>query len=101
MPGFHDDHRPALCSQSNSATTGLADGTIADQFDAGFIQSRNEFGEGFDIAPDDAFAGFHSLDRRQGKIGKFRELALIDTDQRASSPELSCSYHASDIESHV
>jgi hypothetical protein len=79
----------------------LTYGAIADQFDAGFVQSRNELGKGFDIAANDAFTGLHPLDCGQGKTGKFRELALVYSDQRARSPELSSGYHVLNIESEI
>jgi hypothetical protein len=85
--------------QSNATAAGLAHGTVADQFDAGFIQGRNKLGERLDIAADNAVAGFHPLDRGQGKIGKFSKLALINSDQRSSGSHLSRSNHALDIES--
>src|SRR5436190_6692304 len=75
-------------SQPDTAPSALAYGAFCDQFDAALVERADQFHQGIDIAPDDAGARFHSLDRGDRKLRQLCELALIDTEQRPGSAHL-------------
>src|SRR5579859_2868700 len=68
--------------QPNTASSGLAGRSIADQLDAAAIESFDQFHQGIDVAAHHAFAGFHALDGGHREVRKLRELALIDAKER-------------------
>ena len=79
--------------QPHAAPAGHAGGALADEFDAGGIERGNQFHEGVDVAANDALAGFHPLDRRDGKPGQIGKFALIDAEKRPGGAELrSCNH---------
>jgi len=75
-------------SKAYAASAALADDTFADQLDACSVQGANQFHERIDIASDHAVARFHALDRWNGKARDFRQLALVDSEQRPRGPKL-------------
>jgi hypothetical protein len=75
----------------------VADGALADQFDARRRQCVDELHQRIDISPDDSLARFHALDGGQRETRALGEIALVDLEQRPRGPHLSTSYHVSDI----
>jgi len=61
----------------------LARRIIGDQFDTQGIERANELHEGIDIAPNDSLACLHALYGRKRQPRCFRELSLINLEERA------------------
>ena len=59
----------ASAFQPDATASARAGCALTDEFDTGRIEPGNQFHEGIDVAADDAFAGFHSLDRWKRKAG--------------------------------
>ena len=80
---------PRPCAQKpNPAPASLAGGALADQFDTGGVERPDELFERIDIAANDRLARFHALDGGQREAGEFRELPLIDLQQRPRGAHL-------------
>src|SRR4051812_18738712 len=56
--------------QPDATASGMTYGALADQLDANGVQCLHQFHQGIDIAPDDALARLHALDRRYGKASQ-------------------------------
>src|SRR5262245_33647628 len=64
--------------QPHAAAPTLADGSLADQFDARRRERAHELHQGIDVAADHALARFHPLDRGQREPRALGEGALVD-----------------------
>jgi len=56
---------------------------VRNQFDPQRLERSNKLHQRIDIAPDNALARLHALDRRQRQPGRFSKPALIDAKKRA------------------
>ena len=70
---------------------------VGDELDAERIEGGDELHQRIDVAADHALARFHALDGRQRQPGRFSELALINAEKRARSPELAGGDHRADV----
>jgi hypothetical protein len=64
-----------------------------DQLDPGILKSGNQLHERINVGSNNAVTGLHTLYGGHRKIGQIGGLALIDIQQRASSPQLIGSNH--------
>ena len=66
---------------------------VAEEFDAGFVKSANQFHQRVDVSSNDALPGLHSLDRRYRETGKTGQFTLIYSKKGSGGPQLRCRDH--------
>lgn len=69
--------------ETNAAATAIACGSIPDEFDTSAIQRADKLHQRVHIAANNAIAGFHPLNCRQGEPRLFGKLPLIDSGKRS------------------
>src|SRR6266700_1076088 len=87
--------------QPNTAPTGLAHDTLADQLDADGVQCFDQLHQGIDIAADHVLTCFHALDGRHGQISQFGEATLVKAGQGSRRTQLGSGDHVLDITNHA
>jgi hypothetical protein len=66
---------------------------VAEEFDAGFVKSANQFHQRVDVPSNDPLPSLHSLNRRYRETGQSGQLALIYAEKGSGGPQLRCRDH--------
>ena len=83
--------------QTHATAAALAHRAFADQLDPGGVERLGQLHQRIDITANHAVAGFHPLDRRQGKPGHLGKLALGEAEQGPGGTKLCGRNHVLNI----